>query len=122
MNPSHRSRVIRRVAGVLAGLAALLASLTTGLSASASQLRPDPPWSVTHPALFVDLPPLPPGYFKHPPPPDPVRLHATLAVVMTGWQITLIAVGVAVPAAPAVALLLWGRTRAARRSTTSAAG
>jgi hypothetical protein len=120
MNPLHRSRLIRRVAGVLAGLAALLAFLTTGPGASASQLRADPPWSVTHPGLFVDLPPLPPGYFKHPPPPDPVRLHATLAAGMPGWQITLIAFSTAVLAA-AVALLLWGRTRAARRTTTSAA-
>src|SRR5215813_10682813 len=105
MNPIHRSRLVRRVAGVLAGLAALLTSLTTGGSASASQLRADPPWSVTHPKLPVDLPPLPAAYFKHPPLPDPARVHATLAVGISGWQITLIAVGGAVLAAATVAVL-----------------
>jgi hypothetical protein len=116
MNPIYRSHLIRRLAGVLAGLATLLASATTGSAAFASQLRPDPPWWVTHPALPVRLPPLPPGYFKHPPLPDPARVHASLAGGMPGWQITVIAVGAAVLAVTAILLrrVLATRRRAGR--------
>jgi hypothetical protein len=113
MNPIHPSHLICRVAGVLAGMAALLASLTTGPAAFAAQLRPDPPWWITHLRPPVHLPP-PPGYFKHPPP-DPARVHSTLAGGMPGWQITLIAVGAAVLASTAILL---GRALAARRHLT----
>jgi len=115
MNPIHPSHLIRRVAGVLAGLAALLVSLTTRPAAFASQLRPDPPWWITHLRPLVHLPPPPPGYFKHPPLPDPASVHPTLAGGMPSWQITLIAVGAAVLASTAIRL---GRALAARRHLT----
>ncbi len=42
------------------------------------------------PAVLWADPPLPPGWSKHPPLPDPERVHAALADGMPGWQITLI--------------------------------
>jgi len=108
MNPIHPSRLIRRVVGVLAGLATLLASVITGPAAFASQLRPDPPWWVTHRAPHLHLPPPPPGYFKHSPLPDPARVHASFTGGMPGWQITVIALGTAILAATAILL---GRAR-----------
>ncbi len=47
MNPVRRSRLTRRVAGVLTGLAAPLAPVTAGPAAAASPLRPDPPGWLT---------------------------------------------------------------------------
>src|SRR4029077_15756119 len=40
MNPMRHSHLIRRVTGLLAGLTALLAQVTTGPAALAAQLRP----------------------------------------------------------------------------------
>ena len=109
MNPI-RSRLIRRVAGVLAGLAVTLAPITTGPAAVASPLRPDPPgWLTKRAPVPERLPFLPPGWNKHPPLPGPA--HA-LPVGMPGWQITLIAAAAVLAAAAAV---LAGRIQAARR-------
>jgi len=91
MNPVRRSRLIRRMAGVLTGLAALLAPITTGPAAVASQLRPDPPGWLQRVPAPAHLPPLPPGWNMHPPRPGPAHIHAALAGGMPGWQITLIA-------------------------------
>ncbi len=114
MSPIRPSHLIGRVAGVLAGLAGLLASLTTGPAAFAAQLRPDPPWWITHLRPPVHLQPAP-GYFKHPPLPDPARVHAAVGGGIPGWQITLIAVSAAVLASTAILL---GRALAARRHRT----
>lgn len=43
MNPTHRSYRTRRVAGVLAGLTALLTPITSGPAAFGPPLRADPP-------------------------------------------------------------------------------
>jgi hypothetical protein len=96
MNPI---RTIRRVAGVLAGLAgALLASAAAAPAAFSSGPRP-----------------VPPGWNKHPPLPAP--LHTVGG--MPGWQITLIAVGAALLAATVAVLA--DRARASRRKAITAA-
>jgi hypothetical protein len=111
MNPTHRSHLIRRVAGVLAGLAAVLAPAMIGPAAFASPLRADPPGWLQRLSIPVRLPPLPPGWDKHPPLPGPAHVRAALSGGTPGWQITLIAVAAA---AVAVLALLLGRARAAR--------
>jgi hypothetical protein len=113
MSPIHRSHLIRRVAGVQTGLPALLAPITTGSAAFASPLQADPPAWLNRLPAPVRLPPVPPGWNKHPPPPDPARIHAALTGGMLGWQITLIAAGAAVLAVILAVLLT--RARAARR-------
>ena len=109
MNPIYSSHLTRRIVGVLAGVIALLAPLTSEPAAFASQLRPDPPWWITHPVLPGHLPSRPPGCLKHPQLPDPAGVHAGLAGGMPGWLITVIAVGAAVIAVAAIVL---GRGRA----------
>jgi hypothetical protein len=117
MNPARHSHLARRVADVLTGLAALLASLRTGSAAVASPLRADPPgWLQRLPAL-ARLPPLPPGWTKHSPIPGPVHVHAAPAYGMPGWQIILIAAGTAALAG-AVAILA-SRMWAWRRRVTA---
>ena len=111
----NRIRHIRRLAGVLAGLAgAVLACATAAPAALASQLRSDPPWWLRHWAVPVQLPPGPPGFFNHPPLPPrhaggpvpvyqvPARTDVTGA---TPWQIAVIA-AVAALAVAAVLVLL----------------
>ena len=102
MNRGHHSHLIRRMAGALAGLAALLASIMTGPAAFASQSRADPPaWlkRLTVPAHLS------------------AHVHAAPAGGLPGWHITLIATGAAVLAAALAALA--GRMRAARRRETA---
>jgi hypothetical protein len=94
MNRIH----IRRLIGVLTGLAATLAAAVAGApSAFAQQYPPPGPWArPRHPIPF------------------PPHTHAAIAAgAMAGWQIALIAVGAAILGA-AVAVLL-ARARAARR-------
>ena len=100
MNPI---RVIRRAAGILAGLTAALAFTAVPAvlaSTSPTQTRP----------LSWAGPPLPPGWNKHPP--LPAQVHSLATEGMPGWQIILI--GAAVLAATAAVVLL-ARARAARR-------
>ena len=110
-----RIRHIRRLAGVLAGLAgAVLAFAVAAPAALASQLRPDPPWWLRHWALPGQLPPGPPGLVKHPPLPAghvtgpvpvyPVPAH-TAGTGGTPWQIAVIAAGVALAVATVLVLL-----------------
>lgn len=109
-----RIRHIRRLAGVLAGLAgAVLAFAVAAPAALASQLRPDPPWWLRHWALPAHLPPGPPGLVKHPLPPGrvggpvpvyPVPAH-TAGTGGTSWQIALIAAGAALAVATVLVLL-----------------
>ena len=111
---SH-SQHIRRLAGVLAGLAgAVLAFAAAAPAALASQLRPDPPGWLRRWALPVHLPPGPSGLFKHPPlPPGQVAgpvpvyqvpAHTAVTGGMPGWQIALIAAGAALAAATVLVL------------------
>ena len=86
MNPIGRSSLIRRAAGVLAGLAAPLAWITTGSAALASPLRADPPGWLQRVPVPAHLPPLPPGWDKHPPLPGPALGHAAPAGGMAGGR------------------------------------
>ena len=87
---------IRRFAGVLAGLAAVL--LACGAT----------------PAFAVPPPPEPSGQAT-----SPVVVHTTVSGGMPGWQITLIAVAAALLAATVAVLA--DRARASRRKATTAA-
>jgi len=108
MNPI---RNVRRVAGVLAGLAS--AWLGLALAAPAA-------FAVTHPT------PGPAGYltpggpgFPVPPPVPPVQVHTVVVGGMPGWQIALIAIGAALSAA--IAAVLADRAWAARRRPSAVA-
>jgi len=108
----NRIRHTRRVAAVLTGLAGAL--LAFAGAAPAALARPTPP----HPPGW---PPLPPGWNKHPPLP-PRHVHHVYTVVvggMPGWQIALIAAGVALLAATAAVVVY--RAWAGRRSPVTAA-
>ena len=77
--------------------------------------------------LAGPIPPLPPGWNKHPPLPPghvvgsvyKVPVHTVVIGGLPGWQIALLAARAALAAAPRAVLL--GRTRAARRKTITAA-
>jgi len=111
MNLIRHSHLIRRVTGLLAGLTALLAPVTTGSAALAAQLRPDPPAWLNRLPAGVHLPPA--GWDKHPPLPGQGQVHGALAGGMAGWQITLI-VGAATVLAAMLAVIAT-RLRAGRR-------
>ena len=117
MNPIRHSQLIRRIAGPLAGLTALLPSITTGPAALAAQLRPDPPAWLNRLPVPLSFPPAPAGWDRHPPLPGPAQVHAALAGGMAGWQITLIAGGATVLAA--VLAVIATRMRTGRRRATA---
>ena len=107
-------RHIRRLTGVLAGLAgALLAFAAAAPAAFASGQPPRPPGWNKHP-------PLPPGHIHYPVhrAPVPVPVHTVVAGGMPGWQIALIAAGAALLAA--IAAVVLHRAWAARGKTTIA--
>ena len=96
-------RHIRRIAGVLAGLA----FAWLGLAAAA-------------PAAFAMIVPGPGGSGSvAPAPPARARTHTLVVGGMPGWQIALIAIGAALLAA--VLSVLADRARAARRQAVTAA-
>src|SRR5215472_16999246 len=112
----NRIRHIRRLAGVLAGLAgAVLAVSAAAPAALASRLRPDPPWWLKRWALPVHLPPGSPGLVKHPPLPAghasgpaqvyQVPAHTAMTGGTPGWQIAVIAAGAALAVATVLVLL-----------------
>ena len=94
---------------VLAGLVG--AALAVG-AAAAPALATLPPPGPGAPARG-HLPPLTPGWNKHPPLPGPVHVHAALAGGTPGWQIILITAGAALLAA--VLAVIANRMRAAQR-------
>jgi hypothetical protein len=106
MNP------IRRIAAVLASLAAGVVALAT--PAFASVPNPGPGYT---PVFAGPVPPPGTGFRPSAPVPAPVRtVTHTLAVGgMPGWQIALIAVGAALLAATVAVLA--DRARAARHKT-----
>ncbi len=116
MNPIRR---LRRIAVVLAGLAAGLVAFAT----PAFAVLPVPGHVRVGGAPTADLPGVIPGTEFRPsaPLPAPVRTvtHTVVVSGMPGWQIALIAAGAALLGA-AVAILA-GRARAARRPATAAA-
>jgi hypothetical protein len=129
MNRTRRLRPARRLAAILAGLAAaLLADATAAPAAFATRVPlPDTPASAPPAAPAPGsghLPPLPPGWNKHPPLPPGhvvgpvygVPLHTVAAGGMPGWQIALIAIGAALVAV--VLATIAYRIRATRRRVT----
>jgi hypothetical protein len=120
MNPI---RHIRRVAGVLAGLACAWLGLAVAAPA-AFAVGPPPPVGPggyiipsAEPPIREPHPLPPPGHFVGPVYKDPV--HTVVAGGMPGWQIALIALGAALVAATAAVLVV--RAWAARRKTITAA-
>jgi hypothetical protein len=125
MNPTRRLHPARRLAGILAGLAGtVLAGATTAPAAFATRVPPpDTPLGAPPAAPAPEhLPPLQPGWNKHPPlghvvgPVYRVPVHAVVAGGMPGWQIALITAGVALAAA--VLATIAYRIRAAHRRRT----
>ena len=109
MNPI---RHLRRLAGVLAGLACTWLGLAVAAPAAFAMRYPIPASGGN-----VTPPPEPPGWNKHPP--LPVQIHTVVVGGMPGWQIALIAAGAALLAA--VVAVLLDRARRARRDVLSAA-
>ena len=100
-------RHIRRLVGILTGLAAAVAAaVAVAPAAFAMQVPPPGPLSRFEPQPVSNL--------QHPP--VPVHTHTAIAIGMPGWQIALIAVGAALVAA-ALAVLL-DRAFATRRQPT----
>jgi hypothetical protein len=123
MNPIGH---IRRVAGVLAGVACAWLGLAAAAPAAFAVRYPPP----GRPAV-ITAPPEPPGWNKHPPLPPghihqpvhlaPVRVpvHTVLIGGTPGWQIAVIAIGAALFAATAAVLAC--RAWTARRKPITAA-
>jgi hypothetical protein len=110
MNPI---RHIRRLAGVLAGLAGAWLGLAVAAPAAFAAGSPTP-----GPAGYITPGAEPPGW--HPPHPGPFRIpvHTIVSGGMPGWQIALIAAGAALAAATVAVLV--DRARAAHRKTITA--
>ena len=94
----NRRRGLGHLAVIVAGLAGAVLAFASVPAALAS----------TSPRRDVLLswadPPLPPGWNKHPRPPDPARVHAALAGSIPGWQLTLMAVTIVALVATLVAI------------------
>jgi len=119
MNPI---RPIRRLAGVLAGLACAWLGLAVAAPAAFAVGPPTP-----GPANYITPTAEPPGWSTHPHlpyghwtgPVDNVPAHTVVVGGMPGWQIALIAVGAALVAATVAVLV--DRARSARRKPATAA-
>jgi hypothetical protein len=109
MNPI---RNVRRVAGVLAGLACAWLGLATAAPAAFAVTHPTP-----GPAGYIT--PGAPGFPVPPGPPPAVQVHTVVVGGMPGWQIALIAIGAALFAA--IAAVLADRAWAARRRPAAVA-
>ena len=118
MNRNNRIR-IRRLVGVVTGLAAALAAVVMGAPAAFAEQWPPP-------LLGVTARPVPAGFAQQYPYGGPLSRFEPVAHHfnrvtggMTGWQVALIAVGAAIVGA--IAALLVERARRARRGVLSAA-
>jgi len=105
-------RNVRRVAGVLAGLACAWLGLAMAAPAVFAGTHPTP-----GPAGFIT--PGSPGFILPRPAPLPVQVHTVVVGGMPGWQITLIAMGAALFAA--IIAVLADRTWTARRRPAAVA-
>jgi hypothetical protein len=106
MNPIH---TIRRLAGLLTGLAAILILAVVCAPAAFAATRPSPP-----PGVLSRYEPM---LVPHP---VPAHTHAAITGGLAGWQITLIAVGVATLAAIVAVLLHRARAARSHRPATAA--
>ena len=109
MNPI---RHLRRLAGVLAGLACTWLGLAVAAPAAFAMRYPIPA-----PGGNVTPPPEPPGWNKHPP--LPVQVHTVVTGGMRGWQIALIVAGAALLAGT-VAVLAYRAWTAHRKPVAAA--
>lgn len=120
MNPI---RHLRRVAGVLAGLAGAWLGLAVAAPAAFAIGPPTPrPAGYLTPTplpIREKHPPLPYGHWTGPVYKAPVPVHTVVAGGMPGWQIALIALGAALLAATTAVLA--DRAWAARRKQVTAA-
>lgn len=84
MNSVH---TIRSLAGLAA---ATVTYLGAAVPAALATRDPGHPAGTNTPAARQPQPALsfPPGWNKHPPLPDPARVHAALADDIPGWQLT----------------------------------
>jgi hypothetical protein len=111
MNPI---RHIRRIAGVLAGVACGWLGLAVAAPAAFAGASPTP-----GPAGYITPGAEPPGW--HPPGYQaPLPVHTVVIGGMPGWQIALIAVGAALLAATA-AVLVYRAWTSRRKPVTAAA-
>src|SRR5262245_28171055 len=119
-------RYLRRVAGVLAGLACAWLGLAVAAPAAfaAGPPIPGPAGYITPPAEPPSIrekpPPLPPGHVHQPVHQAPAQapVHTVVVGGMPGWQIALIAAGAALLAA--IAAVIVYRAWTARRKTIAA--
>jgi len=100
-------RHIRRLVGVLTGLAAALVAAIAVAPAALATIQPPPPGPESR--YLPQAPPLHDTVV-------PAHAHTAVSIGMPGWQIVLIAVGAALVAATLAVLL--DRIRAARRHPT----
>jgi hypothetical protein len=123
MNPI---RYLRRVAGVLAGLACAWLGLAVAAPAAfaAGPPIPGPAGYITPtaepPPIREKHPPLPSGHIHQPVHQARVPVHTVVVGGMPGWQIALIAAGAALVAAT-VAVLAYRAWTARRKPITAAA-
>ena len=126
----NRIRHIRRLASLLAGLAATLLALTARATAAfaAPGMLPGPGGASGSPAPSSVHTPVaqsgvlsrlvgPAPTLQTPHPAAPAHIHAAVTGGMPGWQITLIAAGSAL--AEAIVAMLADRARVARRAATT---
>jgi hypothetical protein len=122
MNPI---RHLRRVAGVLAGLACAWLGLAVAAPAAfaVGPPTPGPAGYITPTAAPAPIrekhPPLPPGHIHQPVHQAPIPVHTVVIGGMPGWQIALIAAAAALVAATVAVLV--ARAWAARRKPVTAA-
>ena len=122
MNPI---RHLRRVAGVLAGLACAWLGLAVAAPAAFAAGPPIPgpagyiAPTAEPPPIREKHPPLPAGHIHQPLHQAPFPVHTAVIGGMPGWQIALIAIGAALVAATAAVVV--DRAWAARHKPVTAA-
>jgi hypothetical protein len=95
MNRRHGLGHLAVIVAGLAGTVLAFATVPAALASTSPRRAPLLSWAD---------PPLPPGWNKHPPLPDPARVHAALADGIPGWQLTLMTVTIVLLVATLVAI------------------
>ena len=106
----NRCPAFGHLAVILAGLAGAVLTFAAAVPAALASTSPR-----RARLLSWAGPPLPPGWNKHPPLPDPARAHAALAAHIPGWQLTLMAVTIVLLVATLVAIAYPGPGRTPTR-------
>ena len=108
----NRCHGLGHLAVIVAGLAGAVVAFAAVPAAFASA-SPRQAWLPS----WAD-PPLPPGWNKHPPLPDPAQVHTALAGSIPGWQVALMAVTIVLLVATLVAIANPGPGRTAAYERT----